>query len=229
MLSDTPHTVFSPRARSSNRGFTLIELLMVIAVIAILAGITFGISDGVQNAKSRTRAKAELAVLSQALELFKSRNGDYPWVSGDPAQAENNGKRLFQALVGWMEFTRSGAVTTFQAKTVAPPLSGAAYVDISKLTYVDLTQTDEFNPEIDLSDSPPTNYVFLDPWGQPYVYAYGKKGVGNTWEVFGYHLYSKGADESQLSSVVDASTGIMDPNFRESGSGENADNIYSGE
>ena len=200
---------------------------MVIAVIGILAGITFGISGGVQNARARTQAKAELAALSQALEQFKSRNGDYPWVSGDPADAEDNGKLLFQALVGWMEFTRSGVVTTFQAKTVAPP-TGAAYVDISKLTYVNLTQTDDYNPEIDLSASP-TNYVFLDPWGKPYVYAYGRTGAGNTWEVFGYHLYSTGADESQLSSVVDASTGVMDSDFRESGSGENADNIYAGE
>ncbi len=88
---------------------------MVIAVIGILAGITFGISGGVQNARARTQAKAELAALSQALEQFKSRNGDYPWVSGDPADAEDNGKLLFQALVGWMEFTRSGVVTTFQA------------------------------------------------------------------------------------------------------------------
>lgn len=227
MFSDTPHSAFSAQKRPSNSGFTLIELLMVIAVIAILAGITFGISNGVQNAKARAMAKAELAVLSQALELFKSRNGDYPWVSGDPAQAEENGKLLFQALVGWMEFTRSGVVTNFDVKTVAPP-TGAAYVDISKLTYVNLTQTNDFNPEIDLSASP-TNYAFLDPWGNPYVYAYGKTGVGNTWEVFGYHLYSTGADGSQLSSIVDASTGVMDSDFRESGSGENADNIYAGE
>jgi general secretion pathway protein G len=227
MISDNPHSEFSPRARPSNSGFTLIELLMVIAVIGILSGITFGISQGVQNARSRTQAKAEIAVLSQALELFKTRSGDYPWVSGDPAQAEENGKLLFQALVGWMEFTRSGVVTNFDVKTVAP-LTGAAYVDISKLTYVNLSQTDDYNPEIDLSASP-TNYAFLDPWGKPYVYAYGRTGAGNTWEVFGYHLYSTGADGSQLSSVVDASTGVMDSDFRESGSGENADNIYAGE
>jgi len=73
MTSDTPQSVFSPRARSSNRGFTLIELLVVIAIIMVLAGITFGISRGVQNAQARTRAKAELAVLSQGIEQFKLR------------------------------------------------------------------------------------------------------------------------------------------------------------
>jgi hypothetical protein len=185
----------------------------------------------VQNARSRTQAKAEIAVLSQALELFKTRSGDYPWVSGDPAQAEENGKLLFQALVGWMEFARSEvdgeAETRFQVKALAPR-TGSAYIDISKLTYVNLSQTDDYNPEIDISILP-TNYVFLDPWGQPYVYAYGKTGAGNTWEVFGYHLYSTGADEEQLSSVVDAATGVMIPGFRDAGSGKNADNIYAGE
>ena len=54
---------------------------MVIAVILILAGITFGISRGVQNAQARAKAKAELAIISQSLEQYKSVNGDYPWVN----------------------------------------------------------------------------------------------------------------------------------------------------
>ena len=71
------YTPSGQRSRRSNHGFTLIELLMVIAVIMILAGITFGISRGVENAKRRSVAKAELTVIAQALEQFKLRHGDH--------------------------------------------------------------------------------------------------------------------------------------------------------
>ena len=54
MLYNPPHLYCSRGKRQ--QGFTLIEL-MVISVILILAGITFGISRGVQNAQARTKAK----------------------------------------------------------------------------------------------------------------------------------------------------------------------------
>ena len=60
MLHNLPHR-HSPIKRL--QGFTLIELLMVIAVILILTGITFGISRGVQNAQARAKTKAELATM----------------------------------------------------------------------------------------------------------------------------------------------------------------------
>ncbi len=226
MLSDIPRSAFSSRARSSNSGFTLIELLTVIAVIAVLAAITFGISGGVQNAKFRTTAKAELAVLSQAIEQFKLRNGDYPWSSSSISQTEDNAELLFEALVGWMEFSSLSGSVAFKSKASVPASGPVTYIDISKLTYIDLDEPDEFNPEIDLS-SKPSGYAFVDPWGKPYVYFYEKKAA--TWEIFGYHLYSIGADGLDRFSVIDERTGVKDPQFREAGSGENIDNIYSGE
>ena len=84
MLYNPPH-LYSLSKRQ--QGFTLIELLMVITVILILAGITFGISRGVQNAQARTKAKAELATISQAIEQFKSRYGDYPWHDSDDSDS----------------------------------------------------------------------------------------------------------------------------------------------
>ena len=102
MLASTP-TKKSQLAR--RRGFTLIELLMVIAVILILASITFGISRGVQNAQARAKAKAELATISQALEQFKSRYGDYPWHDSDEgsypsSSGEVTNGMLLYALTG---------------------------------------------------------------------------------------------------------------------------------
>lgn len=227
MLSINSRAAFSPNPRLAKHGFTLIELLMVIAVIMILASITFGVFAGVKNAQSRTAAKAELAVIAQALEQFKLRNGDYPLVDGAAAKAEANGKILFEALAGWMEFSGSGNSAKFETKTSVPASGPIAYIDRSKLTYVDPTQPDELNPEIDLSNAP-RRYVFLDPWGNPYVYLYGKSAVApDGWEMFGYHLYSRGADGVDGSVGLSAATGIMTPSHREAD--ENVDNIYSGE
>lgn len=218
---------FSSNIRSAKRAFTLIELLMVIAVIMILAGITFGVFTGVKNAQTRTAAKAELAALTQALEQFKVRNGDYPWVDGDPSKAEENGKILFQALVGWMQFSGSGTSTQFESKTSVPATGPVAYIDISKLTYADPSQPDALNPEINPA-SAPSSYVFLDPWGNPYVYLYGKSASDpDAWEIFGYHLYSRGVDGVDLAVGFDASSGIMQASHREAD--ENVDNIYAGE
>ena len=94
MLYNPPH-LYSLSKRQ--QGFTLIELLMVITVILILAGITFGISRGAQNAQARTKAKAELATTSQAIEQFKSRYGDYPWHK--QGEVDTN-KTLLFALTG---------------------------------------------------------------------------------------------------------------------------------
>ena len=213
MLPDTPQSVFSSRARSANRGFTLIELLMVIAIIMILAGITFGISRGVQNAQARTRAKAELAVIAQALEGFKSTHGDYPWTheEGDSADLV-----LSKALLGWKVFVRSGTTTTFKDKAVSEvPSSGPkAFVDPTKLS------TSGTIPSAPTTK--PTDLAFTDPWGNEYVYAY--KQNSSSWDNFGFILYSKGADSS---AIAVGTNGILTTDIR--GADDNIDNIYSGE
>jgi len=58
--------------------FTLIELLIVIAIIAILAGLVMAMAGYVQTKGKRSRAEAEIAALSAALENYKADNGVYP-------------------------------------------------------------------------------------------------------------------------------------------------------
>jgi len=67
-------------------GFTLIELLVVITVIAILAGLVLQTAGYVQKKAARSRAEAEIAALSAALESYKADMGDYPaWTNAAPA------------------------------------------------------------------------------------------------------------------------------------------------
>jgi len=59
-------------------GFTLVELLTVMAIIAILAGLTLAAFSGVQRSALRKRAITEIQGLGTALESYKADNGSYP-------------------------------------------------------------------------------------------------------------------------------------------------------
>jgi type II secretion system protein G len=65
-------------SQSKLRGFTLIELLIVITIIAVLASLVISASSSVQKKGARSRAEAEIAAVSAALESYKADNGDYP-------------------------------------------------------------------------------------------------------------------------------------------------------
>ena len=54
-------------------GYTLVEVLGVLAVIVILAGITFGTVAGIQSARMKSIAKAEIALITQSLSRFHTK------------------------------------------------------------------------------------------------------------------------------------------------------------
>src|SRR5882724_8286040 len=62
----------------SEASFTVIELLVVIAIIIILAGLILSTVGYVQKKGARSRAEAEIAAISAALESYKVDNGIYP-------------------------------------------------------------------------------------------------------------------------------------------------------
>ena len=195
---------------------------MVIAVILILAGITFGVSRGVQNAQARTKAKAELATISQAIEQFKSRYGDYPWHQGGGGDSTDNNKMLLYALTGRM--------------VLADPSPTDNTTEIAAIEITDEAQIGK-NPKF-LDDSKfstkkigqfSTN--LLDPWGNPYIYWYKWDNSPNAWDVFGYHLYSTGPKGSSANTSIKAkinnSSGVFDDDFRDVANAEGI--IFAGE
>ena len=66
------------RAGTLRRGFTLVELLVVIAIIGVLVGLTVPAVFGVRNAFERSAVKFEVQALNDAIENYRSKNGDYP-------------------------------------------------------------------------------------------------------------------------------------------------------
>ena len=225
-------------SRRKQEGFTLIELLMVFAVIAILIAITFGITQGVRNAQNRAKAKAELVVLSQAIEQFKSRYGDYPWhQSGGsfPAykgeQEYDKNSMLLYALTGRLvhENNADGDLRSIKiddsldnSEVQAKP----RFIDVTKFSTVDREGRSPDDPEF-------TEHEFiLDPWGQPYRYWYKWDNNRGAWDVFGFHLYSTGPNGADAHAAIkaeieDENTGVLNDDFRSVADAEGI--IFTGE
>jgi general secretion pathway protein G len=95
--------------------FTIIELLIVMTIILILAGLILATSGYVQKKGARSRAEAEIAAMSAALESYKADNGIYP---SEPTTTElnptdpissyaNSSRFLYGKLAGDSDWDRS--------------------------------------------------------------------------------------------------------------------------
>ena len=185
-------------------GYTLVEVLGVIAVILILAGITFGTSAGVQSSRMKSIAKAEISLITQSLSRFYSIYGDYPITKGE----ENNSVTLSKALLGWKVFQVSPA--RMVDRTNIPPEGISPLIELSKIAYKGSLPDDEMLI--------PNNIEFIDPWGQPYVYAYKES---KEWDNFSFVLYSKGPDQTHVPLEAN---GVLTMNYKNLF--KKTDNIY---
>jgi prepilin-type N-terminal cleavage/methylation domain-containing protein len=98
------------RAFVAQSGFTIIELIVVIGIILVLAGLILATSSYVHNKGARSRAEAEIAAMSAALENYKADNGVYPSStptttlnaqnSTNPVNYQTASAFLFQSLTG---------------------------------------------------------------------------------------------------------------------------------
>lgn len=79
-------------------GFTLIEVLTVITIIAILAALLVPAVQGVIAKGKRTAIEIEIQGLSQALEEYANRYGDYPPDYSDLNTAIRHFRRAFPQI-----------------------------------------------------------------------------------------------------------------------------------
>ncbi len=158
-----------PPSRAS-AAFTIIELLIVMAIIIVLAGLIIGTSGYVQKKGARSRAEAEIAALSAALESYKADNGIYPTSpateSLDPTNTDSNAyKAASFFLYGELSGDRNGD------GTADAPGSGGA----PSKSYMPFKPA-MMNRNSMSANAGPGNPVhsIRDPFGHPYGYSTSK-------------------------------------------------------
>lgn len=163
---DSPRTVMCTRQGKPaiGTGFTLIELLVVMAIIAILAGLVLSTAGYVQRKGATSRAEAEVAALSAALESYKADMGNYP--EGTNANAGVN----------------PGTGNAFLRSALAP--TGSNSLNPLNKVYFEFPAgmgNNKINPMA-------INQAVLDPFGNGYGYQYPGNATRNGSNFF--DLYS---------------------------------------
>lgn len=224
--------VTSVRSRIAPSGFTLVEILVVISIIAVLASIVIGVQKQVFDKQTTNRAKGELQTIALALEQYKLKYGDYPWInSGGATFSEEEGRLLYKALVGLAVPRKVSGGLRLEEVDGGSSEAGPAFVDASKLS-VEIDDDD-----VRISDS---QAIFLDPWDNPYEYYYIEAGSSlpknprdrfELWSSKSFVILSKGPDGEKTGDTEYYSKGKLPSSAQEyyeedSSSGQtNLDNI----
>ena len=152
--------------------FTIIELIVVISIILVLAGLVLATSSYVHNKGARSRAEAEIAAFSAALENYRADNGVYP-SNGDSTALD--ARQDFNPTMPFPNKYTKASLFLYEA------LSGDADNDSTRSA--EKTSYLSFKPN-QLSPSDQTQAVtyIKDPFGNSYGYSTagqaGTSGVG---------------------------------------------------
>ena len=177
-----------PRVRV--RAFTLIELLIVMAIIIVLAGLILATANYVQKKGYRSRAEAEIAAISAALENYKADNGVYPnstiTDALNPADANADYRPASSVLYVKLTGDDDANPTTAAAATAKNYFGGA------------------LKPNM-LGPAPPGPNTYLrDPFGNSYGYSTAKAsnpanpvGFNPTFDLWSVADGAQGADQSK--------------------------------
>lgn len=200
----------------SRRCFTLVELLTVVAVIAILAGITIPVVVGMSSKGKEVTARADMNAIKLALTQFKS---DYSVWPVTPSTSDT----LLRA--GFTEKDKDEDIdklmqelTLIEAKPGTDNVPGAYTPTLNKKKRKYLDAPAKPVSALIEVNSVPSGFFKLDPWGRRYNIAidtnYDKKleltaaflGTGSTAETIvgdvAVYSYGPAEDDGDLEAFL---------------------------
>ena len=189
------------QANRARAAFTIIELLIVMAIIIVLAGLIIGTSGYVQKKGARSRAEAEIAAMSAALESYKADNGIYPQA---PSVTEPTSPAGTQGLSARHHGNPESAIYATASRFVYGELSGDR--DFNRQVDADARSYFSFKPQMLTLQSQPANVTALrDPFGNSYGYSTAQQVNAARGHNPTYDLWSTGGVIG-----MDSSSGAVD-------------------
>jgi prepilin-type N-terminal cleavage/methylation domain-containing protein len=118
-----------------SRGFTLVEVLVVIAIIAVLAGLVMYVFNSGEKKAVIEHAQSELGQLEVAIDTYHARYGFYP-----PSGGNSQVNPLYYELMGTTagasgagtNFTTLDNISTVTASTMQSVFGVSAFVNCTK-------------------------------------------------------------------------------------------------
>jgi prepilin-type N-terminal cleavage/methylation domain-containing protein len=221
---NTRHTYRSTRPQA----FTLIEMLVVIAIIAILAGILLPVLGGIKVKAKIKQAQMEMVNLAGAIKAYEKEYNRFP----GSAKVEQNGNPDFT-------FGYGGIVT---GKAYESDNSLVMFILLNHMDKAPVPLRDEIknrNPRSlslfdarmvsgDQSGISTDDHIFRDPWGNPYVITIDLDGNDKCLD--GYYRTVGGAGLTGTAPNIEFSGDVMIWSFgpdKKYGAGFDKDNILS--